>query len=686
MFSVFENAMYFSATATMSSQPFFAAIALVLTASASAQPRFEHGWTEPRTWQDLSEVLPDEKVVVLHEYESYSVGDFLNSDGLPEGRGILTELHLVMEFRDKASLVRLDTGLIRIPLRAKVTHFDARILHANGTRTELSKQNCIVALDEHPYLSRYWQNLYLKDHKLEPGDQLEWILRTRMYGSNNLSERRVVVQWPTIHKELMVELQDEVPFHLVSQGEFPEVVEHRRADRTGWTWTFTDMRPLGYSPLLLDEFKTCRFSVMSMIHFGVGDLLANYDQQHPYIRFNGRPHVHDFVEHIEARRKSLGQVPNAEIFKDVVTFVHDSIQMIPDDALEVNRPIGAYFHDRRMTPERLVVLYRQLANVLEEPLYVGFTRDRYRRVIPFDEIRAENLDERFLAIRDPNTDGFLFITPNTLTQRYHFNELPYWISGQPAWLMPFTEDSEKDKDPITMVLPSPKPTDNSLAERIQLTYDRKTSSFRGKGRAVAVGQMRVAMETNDIMTDMPEHPTMQLLAGRYALKDSSRTTLNPEPRSMYYFTPTIQPLAIRGENSSGTVTTDLYPFLKLTTLEECGIPVTPGCMLPFPYQFRLDVHFDLPPDHSLLTTMRDTIMENSIGTVHYTFQRSPSGGCDWHLEHWISGLWLDEMNFDQYRDLMAFLHDRTYYNVQFNTTSLPATSPASPAGLGSDPR
>lgn len=672
----FVDAMYFSDTTTMRPPTITIVLVVLLSATAAAQPRFEHGWAEARTWQDNSSFFPEEKIVALYEYEGYSVGDFLNTDSLPERKGILMELRILMEFRDRASMAMLDTSLIRLPLRSKVTHFDGRILHANGTRTELTKDHCIVAIDEHPYLSMAWQNLYFKNIPLAPGDQLEWILKTRTYGLDNLAERRVMVQWPTVRKDLMIELQDDVPFHCITQGAFPEGKEHRRGNRTGWSWSFTDMRHPSYAPLQVAEFGSPRFSIMSILDPDMSSLLRSYDMQHRYLRFSGRPHVHDFLNHIEARKKALGKVSNAELFKDVVTFVHDSIEMIADEELDVNRPIGEYFFNRRMTPERLVVLYRQLANLLEEPLYVGFTRGRYRTVMAPADLRAAHLDERFLAIKDPDSEGFLFITPNTRTQRYHFNEAPYWIAGQPALLMPFTEEGEKDKDPVSIVIPAPKPTDNSLAERIRLTYDPKARAYHGKGRSTAAGQLRVALDNSDVLGDEPEHPTLNAIARRHPLVDSTRTTLDPVPRTTYHFIPTIQPVPSTSQNAP--VTTDLFPFLSLPTLEASRIPLTPGCLLPFPYHFRIDLHIDIPADHAMATTARDTLLENATGTVHYTFAPSPAGGFDWHLEHWISELWMDEEHFAQYSALMDFLNDRSYYSLEIKPMS-PATSPASPA-------
>jgi len=657
----------------------------IQTTIVVGQTRFEHGWSEPRTWQNTKGKMPEAPILLLHEYEGYSAGHFYSIDGHEEGYGIGMELRCVQEFRDKKSLVLLDTGLMRLPLGMRITHFDARVFHADGRVRDLNKEQCLVLTEEHPYLAGFRQKLIIRDHGLSPMDQIEWIIKTKEMLSDGIFESRLMVRWPALTKVLMAEVQDEFMdnYRVVTYGELPEGTEHKVNGWNGITWTFHDMLPPDHSPILSSSHGSARFSIENTFVAPLSEFLARYDRAHPYMRFSGRQHVHAFLEHIEARKEALGPVSNAQLFNDIFTFVHDSITVIADKDLEENLPIGAYFHSRRMTSERIVVLYRQLANLLNEPLYVGFVRDRYSNVMS-PPIRGEYLNERFLAIKDPASEGFLYITPNTLTRRYHFNDLPYWICGQQAWLMPFTGEGALDKAPVEITLPSPKPVDNSLSERIQLGYDPSTRSFRGRGRANLTGQLRMAWDTKEGDGTESAHPTLAKLSKRYPLWDSVRTTTTQIARTIIHYTPTIQPGDPDSQSTSGIERVDLFPFLQPPTWEQSGVPVTEGCMLPFPLHIRTDIHIDLPVGHTITGSI-DTTMENEVGMVHYTFRRSPTGGYDWHLEHWIQELWLDGNNYPKYMDLMAALADRRFYTLAIQAAS-PATSPAFPAALEAGPR
>lgn len=661
---------------------FLVSILILSIAGTIAQPRFEHGWITPRAWQDVKHYRSEAPIIVLEEYEGYSAGYFYDVDGRETGFGIQTELRLVMEFRTPASLALLDTGLLILPIRSRITHFDARVLHANGQRRELNKQHCRIVTEEHPYLSSVRNRLSIREHGIQPGDQIEWILKAQDDFSIGFSESRLTVSWPTMSKELMLQVQDQFleAYRVVTYGAFPQGTPHHLKGWQGISWRIEDLAPPDHSPFLVAERGVPRFGIEGVLKLGIADLLARYDRSHPYTRYTGRPHLHAFLEHIERRRKVLGNVSNATIFQDIVTFVHDSITMVSDQALDPNLPIGAYFRDRRMTPERLVVLYRQLANVLNERLYVGFVRDRYRRVVTSD-LRAEHLNERFLAIKDPSGEGYLYITPNTLTRKYHFNELPYWINGQDAWLMHFTEEGELNKPPEQTRLPAAKPSDNALTERIQLNYDPVTRSFIGRGRASLAGQFRMAWDTNEDNSAKPDHPTLSKIADRFPLADSVLTSVTPIPRTTIHFRPSIQP---DNTSTSDHEVLDLFPFIQPPTWEQSGVDVTVGCMLPFPMHVRMDIHIDLPSGFTL-TNLVDTMVENRVGMAHLTLRPSPAGGYDRHFEHWIQELWLDEETFPDYKELMRFLGDRRLYTLSIRPSS-PAASPASPAAQEGAPR
>lgn len=564
--------------------------------------------------------------------------------------------HLVrkIEFRTREAIDEFISTPIYLSPNVTLKAFDGRIIHANGNTTELDKTILKAQIAEAPHRSAYRMELTMHDLNLSVGDQLEYII-SQGYGAwrVNMEIDADAGPYPIREKHIVVEYSNELlqgrsgrdNIEVITFNQWPERVSSFNDATSIHSWQFNDLAPTAAEKYLIARIQTPYLKIRSSKPLDPSALTAYFDQCYEYTSYTGRKHIHAFVDHVAARRKALKGATPVEIVRDIVAFVHDSITIVDETAMPPATPIGAHFHSRRLSREKVVVLYRQMMSLLELPLYACSARDRYEAG-PGDTVRVEDMVTHLLAFKDPDSGGMHFITPNTVSERYLLDEIPYWLLGQQAFIAILRNGDQKHGVPELITLPIQKPTDNLLSEKIQLSFSSDPPGAVGEGRAMLTGQFRC---TASRVEGDESRPNMTFPALRYPGVENIQNDASTL-RTTYTFNCTLPGHALKEQTDGWLI--DLSQLISLPTF--ASLKDTPvHSLLPYPNVIRLDIYVTFP-ENIEITSSKDVHLENSVGSLK-VLSTIPTGSrtLHWHLEHVLNQIWLDSTAHRDYTELIT---------------------------------
>ena len=647
-------------------------------------PEYDWRWVPERseTW----DAFPEYGLIALNETEIHEIDNFQNELNQEIGSGRQHHRVVKFHFRTGTAIKEFMDDMFYLSPYNTLLAFDGRIIHENGDVTDLTRDEFPVLAIEAPHRNQALLKLTKQNIPLIPGDQLEMVLSYRIWSLSLLLESPVQASYPIRDKTLIVRSTHEIisphfmayahrqriPIEVFTYNTWP-VCNIEQTDRsTTRSWQFSNLSPFPASPYKIAKSESPFFSISMSGHMNPSMLISFFDHRFPYTKYSGRKNMHAFLDHINARKRVLKDRPVADLVRDIVKFVNDSIKMVPDEEMEPATPIGCHFHDRTLSPEKTVVLYRQLMSILEIPLYVCFTRDRYEGEMSQDTAFAEDLDTYVLAFRDPGTTKLHFITPNDLTYRYLMDELPYWVLGQNALMMELKNGNERHGRPEQIKLPSPRPQDNLLSERIMIEVNDPSQNNIGRGRGTMTGQIRMIQPSvqDQHILDRTHHGNMMYPPERHLGLDSVITDAT-RSQTNYQFRVELSPSDPLSWSRSGTVEYDLRMLAAIPTFGNMEI-IPDRSLLPYQHVSRTDIHMRFKEPVEFETPMEEITIENMIGDLKISCTLNhDQNSIHWHLEHILKNTWIDTSTRSLYSELMASLDDPRNYMVRVRRANVP---------------
>lgn len=651
----------------------------------------EYEWRWPAERSPTWNAYPDEGMVALKETVIHDLKNFKNE--LNQETGFGREVHTVSKFHFRtgdAILAFMDEAIYLSPYYTLLA-YDGRIIHENGEVTDLTRREFPAAKIPTPHRNDHELELLKRDIPLIPGDQLEMVLSYRIWtfsllyevlvhADHPIKEKVIVVQW---QKEIMtphfmsMALREPSETKVFTYNEWPLANVHETENSKMQSWTFTDLEPLPTSPYKILKTEYPFFSIGTVDHIPSHELIRSFNNEYPYVKYSGRKNMHAFLEHVEARKRVLKDRPVLDLIRDIVAFVSDSITMVPDEEMEAATPIGSHFHDRVLSPEKTVVLYRQLMSILEIPLYVCFTRDRYEGAMIVDTLHAEYLETHLLAFRDPATKKLHYIMPRTLTENFLLAELPYWIAGQKALMMELTNGNEKYGEPEPIDLPNSRLQENLFSERMVIEIGDISDQATGRGRGTMTGQVRMVPNADRIPRafdplvrgNMPYPPL------RHKTIDSLVTDV-AKLKTTYQFNAALAPVDPGSWARNGEVEFDIASLVSLPTFGN-SIDIVPiNSLLPYPHVSRMDIHLRFTEPIGWASFGDEISIENAIGELRISCTLNKElNTVHWHLEQVLKNTWLDEVSHRSYSELMASINDPKNYRIKIRKPLQAPTSP-----------
>ncbi len=646
----------------------------------------EYDWRWVPERSETWDAFPEHGLIALDETEIHDIDNFQNElkHEISSGRDVHKSIKF--HFRTEEAIQKFMDQAIYLSPYYTLLALDGRIIHENGEVTDLTRREFPAAVIEAPHRKLYLLELRKRNIHLVPGDQLEMVFSYRIWSLSLLLEASVHASYPIRNKSLMIRSTHDIidprfitisrlertPIEVFTYNNWP-VCNIERTDRsTTRSWQFSNLSPLPASPYKIAKSELPFYSISMSGHMNPSMLISFFDHRFPYTKYSGRKNIHAFLDHINARKRVLKDRPVADLVRDIVKFVNDSIKMVPDEEMEPATPIGCHFHDRKLSPEKTVVLYRQLMSILEIPLYVCFTRDRYEGEMSQDTAYAEDLDTYVLAFRDPGTTKLHFITPNDLTYRYLMDELPYWVLGQNAIMMELKNGNERHGMPEQIKLPSPRPQDNLLSERIMIEVSDPSQQNIGRGRGTMTGQIRMIQPSaqDQNILDRTHHGNMIYPPERHKALDSVITDTT-RSQTNYQFRVDLSPSDPLSWSRSGTVEFDLRSLAAIPTFGNME-SIPDRSLLPYQHVSRTDIHMRFNEPVEFETSMEEITIENMIGDLKISCTlNKDQNSIHWHLEHILKNTWIDTSTRSLYSELMASLDDPRNYTVRVRRANVP---------------
>ena len=350
------------------------------------------------------------------------------------------------------------------------------------------------------------------------------------------------------------------------------------------------------------------------------------------------------------------------LVRDIATFIRDSITMVPDAEIDNQEPVGWHFHQRRLSEEKLLILYRHMFTIMEAPLYICFARDRYLATLEQTELYGEQLTDHVLAFKETGSERVHYIAGNTITEKYLMDELPYWLAGQMAFMIELDNVKLKPERQI-IKLPTLKPPDNLLSERylVELQEDRLPMC---KGRGVVTGAMRQCWDRDPgaAMRDPYVRPDLKSPPARHVAVDSMRLELGVPCKVSYHFTPLPPAVGASVQGGDSLLEVDLARMVAPPSFGTSATSVAPGSLLPYAYAQRYDVILAFPTDVEMIAP-QPIAVENTFGAINITCEQRDPRTIHWHLDHALTNTWVDKSMQAMYLELMGTLSATAPFKV-----------------------
>ena len=248
-----------------------------------------------------------------------------------------------------------------------------------------------------------------------------------------------------------------------------------------------------------------------------------FDRSYPHLTVSTGKHAHAFLRFVERIRARHPRGDVQRTVREVVRFVADSIRIVPDSTLIQGEAIGTYFHQRRMSRQKVVALYRSLFTILDIPFMVGHARSR---ALPThaDTTFAWGEGTHELLGFTAEDGSFHMIVPADGNGAWWMDEAPACIAGTPARFFRFDPALMRPTEELLTTVPATG--DHRIAHRASLTctpdgsvrIDRNTTQLSGLPATVLHG-IGPSVRAPERM-----HRALAALLGLDALMDGERTT------------------------------------------------------------------------------------------------------------------------------------------------------------------
>ncbi len=496
--------------------------------------------------------------------------------------------------------------------------FDARLIRADGTTVNETGRG--ARLHRVDLGDGRWGDATISftDLLIAPGEELEFVIEQLGNGIIALRESMVQGDYPIVHASILVRTAPDLAPMIETFNGFPEpeVDPVGKADTQRWSFDMLD--PLPLDPLAL--LKNCApFFNMTYTPPG-GVSMSSFDKRYPRDIIVGRKNVHAFTNYVNSVKSRYGMHDILGPIAEVMRFLHDSVKVVPGPDINVELSIGQCFAERRISRQKLVVLYRALLNILDVQLIICRSRSRYEG--RFGDWNDTWSAQEFLAFQDGTKRTLHFIYPNSTHQRFLLDELPAELNGGVVEAMPY-QDSGINGEPFTIPLPTQAASANFKQERVMLELAEGGAISNAILRGSLGGFLPSALEADTVQEPRP-HRTQRLNAWiqrRFAIDALDRARLSVAdtvlPRVWKYESAgyTGQPSRLAPDDSSG------YRFVAGPFVRWCPIldgpadPMECPKLLPFTFHRRTDLvlHADRPISVAATPSAFNRRVSNALG-------------------------------------------------------------------------
>lgn len=352
----------------------------------------------------------------------------------------------------------------------------------------------------------------------------------------------------------------------------------------------------------------------------------DFDRSHPHLIVSTGKHAHAFLRFVERIRARHPRGDVQRTVREVVRFVADSVRIVPDSTLIQGEAIGTYFHQRRMSRQKVIALYRSLFTILDIPFMVGHARSR---ALPShaDTTFAWGEGTHELLGFTAEDGSFHIIVPADEHGAWWMNEAPACIAGTPARFFRFDPALMRPTEELLTTVPATG--DHRIAHRASLScapdgsvlIDHHTTQLSGLPATVLQG-IGPSVRAPERM-----HRALAALFGLDALLDAERTTHMASYGSRMML---VRHGADTLPMTPGAVRLEQCVRIHLPTdLEDLG---SCAWSIPVPITVRADLQLTVADTRAFaLVVPADTEHSNALGRFTCTTERTAAGAAVLHL-------------------------------------------------------
>ncbi|MBK8226555.1 MAG: hypothetical protein IPM12_15230 [Flavobacteriales bacterium] len=532
----------------------------------------------------------------------------------------------------------------------KVTVCDARITMEDGTVIDLDSAAFEWETKYFTHLRSQYVAVHYKGPRIRAGDIVDVAMALSIEGRLTIDQWDVREQHPIRDLNLFVTslAKRKRPMKVITYGGF----NHLSTDTLDGTvyrhWKKSDIPELAKSPFGQRLIDAPCFSTRVFEHDHPDYLASWFRYRYPYFQYSPARNWQAFANHVERRRRVVkGTAP---LVADIMGFLKDSIAVVPETELPPGTSVGVHFHNRVMSNEQIVVLYRQLFNILDVPLYACFTRDRYSGMFS-DTLYAEDVDAILLAFKAED-ERWHYVMPNSSKAAYLLDEVPYWLAGQPAFLVRISETERKDGAPERTVLPIRRHRDNLQTEHVLVEFSDDLRTVQVTGRGTLSGMARMSM--NATWLNWMPRPDLIAPHSKWNPLAFDSTAIWPSTKQVYRFGRALPASNMVAVGADGITTIDLIDMLYREGFGRDPRKGHPLALLPYPFTQRQDIMLSFPFDVELVPGAECSV-SNTIGQVAATITQIGPRMIHWHLDLVIANTHLDVSLYKMYEALLEAL-------------------------------
>ncbi len=630
---------------------FFTGLALYPILALGQSDLTEYNWPGPPDTIYSPNAFPNSGILVAHEQLILKVVKDNGPQHQHYGQRILyanTSLfyHRILIFRTQEAINEFKREPLYNAHDGELMAIDARISRAGHGVVDLLHTQLDHRSEMDPISQEITHTIGFSKLDLRPGDILETIVAFGFQGLAQLRELVIPGVYPIAEKEVFISSPFDIPIRVETFNGFPPLVIDSSSTQVVRKWTFNDLDPLPGNPICLSKMSAPFLSTYSEQAFN-GSRRNDFDSNYPYVRYSGKysQALTNWVERLRA--SSMRNASNVDLFRHFVAFVNDSVQIEEESVVNDERPIGAYFHDRHMSRQKLIALYRHLFLILEDDLYLCYTRSKYQGSIHRDTLYPRETTAMVLALKDRATGNMHWSIPKSVNASFYLDELPAEIQGQPAVLFRFGEDDKLDGELQQITLPEISATNNSIGEQISVSinagYSRADLRIRGN-LSGCIATACIHGDTTEI--EQRGHPSSvgasNLVFHRYSPEVHLNIDSVPFMKATYSVAEEID-MSRMVTRSVDTVCVDISSILTasfyqtpLEWSEYCPI------LLPFPYHERRDLFLQFPTSVQLFgAAMEPWEFSNVIGNIRVVSEKINDQTIALHYELVIRNTWVD---------------------------------------------